>query len=167
MKWAFRPLFVCAVRWPMSRRTEQLKDMLAPAIEAMGFEFWGLEYLQGRGAILRIFIDHEDGISVDDCAAVSHQVSGVLDVEDPIPGEYNLEVSSPGMERPLFTLEQWARYTGEKAQVRLLAPVAGKRRFTAEIAGVEDEELLLKVEGEPLSVPFAQVDRANLVADFG
>ena len=151
----------------MSRRTDQLKDLLAPVVEAMGYEFWGLEYLQGKGAILRIFIDLEDGISVDDCAAVSHQISGVLDVEDPIPGEYNLEVSSPGMERPLFTLAQWQRYIGERAQVRLLSPVAGKRRFTAEIAGVENEELLLKVEGDTLTVPFAQVDRANLVADFG
>ena len=151
----------------MSRRTEQLTALLAPAVEAMGFEFWGLEYLQGKGAILRVFIDHENGISVDDCAAVSHQISGVLDVEDPIPGEYNLEVSSPGMERPLFTLAHWLKYAGERAQLRLLAPVAGKRRFTAEIVGVENEELLLKVEGETLTVPFAQVDRANLVADFG
>lgn len=151
----------------MSRRTEQLQELLGPVVEAMGYEFWGLEFLQGKGAILRVFIDHEEGIGVDDCAGVSHQISGVLDVEDPIPGEYNLEVSSPGMERPLFTLEQWARYTGDQAQVRLLAPVAGKRRFTAEIVGTEEENLLLKVEGETLSVPFAQVDRANLIADFG
>src|SRR5690606_9554818 len=116
-------------RWKtMSRRTDDLKALLAPVIEAMGYEFWGLDYIQGRGAVLRIFIDSENGITVDDCAAVSHQVSGVLDVEDPIPGEYNLEVSSPGMERPLYTLEQFAMYVGDQVQMRLLAPVAGKRR---------------------------------------
>lgn len=138
-----------------------------PVVESLGFQFWGLEYIQGRGATLRIYIDKEDdGISVDDCALVSHQISGVLDVEDPISGEYNLEVSSPGMERPLFTLEQWAQYLGEDMQMRLLAPVAGKRRLTATLTAIEGDELLVSVQGEALRVPFAQVDRANLVAKF-
>lgn len=142
--------------------------MLQPVIESLGFQFWGLEYIQGRGATLRIYIDREeDGISVDDCALVSHQVSGVLDVEDPISGEYNLEVSSPGMERPLFTLEQWAQYLGEDMQMRLLAPVAGKRRLTATLTAIQGDDLLVDVQGEALTVPFAQVDRANLVAKFG
>lgn len=150
----------------MSRRTDDLKALLAPVIEAMGYEFWGLDYVQGRGAVLRIFIDAEDGITVDDCAAVSHQVSGVLDVEDPIPGEYNLEVSSPGMERPLYTLEQFAMYVGDQVQMRLLAPVAGKRRVKGLLDAVEGEELVVKVGEEVLRVPFSQVDRANLVATF-
>ena len=115
---------------------------------------------------MRIFIDHENGISVDDCAAVSHQVSGVLDVEDPISGEYNLEVSSPGMDRPLYTLEQFERYVGEEVQLRLLAPVAGKRRLKAQLEAVEGEELVVKTGAEVLRVPFAQVDRANLVPTF-
>jgi ribosome maturation factor RimP len=141
--------------------------MLMPVVESLGFQFWGLEYIQGRGATLRIYIDKEDdGISVDDCALVSHQISGVLDVEDPISGEYNLEVSSPGMERPLFTLEQWAQYLGEDMQMRLLAPVAGKRRLTATLTAIEGDELLVNVQGEALRVPFAQVDRANLIAKF-
>lgn len=166
MEWAFRPLFVCALRWPMSRRTDELRELLAPVVSSLGYEFWGLEYIQGRGAVLRIFIDHENGISVDDCATVSHQVSGVLDVEDPIPGEYNLEVSSPGMERPLYTLEQWARFVGEPVQVKLLAPLSGKRKFTGNIEAVNGEEVLVNVEGESLTVPFAQVDRATLVPVF-
>ena len=142
--------------------------MLQPVVESLGYEFWGLEYIQGRGATLRIYIDRDsgEGVSVDDCALVSHQVSGVLDVEDPIPGEYNLEVSSPGMERPLFTIEQWGRYIGEDIQIRLLAPVAGKRRLTATLTAVEGDDVLLDVKGEALRVPFAQVDRANLVAKF-
>ena len=141
---------------------------MQPVVESLGYEFWGLEYIQGRGATLRIYIDRDsgEGVSVDDCALVSHQVSGVLDVEDPIPGEYNLEVSSPGMERPLFTIEQWGRYIGEDIQIRLLAPVAGKRRLTATLTAVEGDDVLLDVKGEALRVPFAQVDRANLVAKF-
>ena len=141
---------------------------MQPVVESLGYEFWGLEYIQGRGATLRIYIDRDsdEGVSVDDCALVSHQVSGVLDVEDPIPGEYNLEVSSPGMERPLFTIEQWGRYIGEDIQIRLLAPVAGKRRLTATLTAVEGDDVLLDVKGEALRVPFAQVDRATLVAKF-
>ena len=150
----------------MSRRTDDIKALLAPVVEAMGYEFWGLDYIQGRGAVLRIFIDHDDGISVDDCAAVSHQVSGVLDVEDPISGEYNLEVSSPGMDRPLYTLEQFQRYLGEQVQLRLLAPVAGKRRLKAVLEAVEDDTLVMKAGAEELRVPHSQVDRANLVPTF-
>ncbi|MCK5873174.1 MAG: ribosome maturation factor RimP [Alcanivoracaceae bacterium] len=152
----------------MSRRSDEIQAMLQPVVESLGYEFWGLEYIQGRGATLRIFIDRDsdEGVSVDDCALVSHQVSGVLDVEDPIPGEYNLEVSSPGMDRPLFTLEQWGRYIGEDIQIRLLAPVAGKRRLTATLTAIEGDDVLLDVKGEALRVPFAQVDRATLVAKF-
>ena len=152
----------------MSRRSDEIQAMLQPVVESLGYEFWGLEYIQGRGATLRIFIDRDsdEGVSVDDCALVSHQVSGVLDVEDPIPGEYNLEVSSPGMDRPLFTLEQWSRYIGEDIQIRLLAPVAGKRRLTATLTAIDGDDVLLDVKGEALRVPFAQVDRATLVAKF-
>ncbi|MDF1630461.1 MAG: ribosome maturation factor RimP [Alcanivoracaceae bacterium] len=152
----------------MSRRSDEIQAMLQPVVESLGYEFWGLEYIQGRGATLRIYIDRDsdEGISVDDCALVSHQVSGVLDVEDPISGEYNLEVSSPGMERPLFIIDQWARYVGEDIQIRLLAPVAGKRRLTATLTAIEGDDVLLDVKGEALRVPFAQVDRANLVAKF-
>lgn len=148
------------------RKADQLEALLAPTVESMGFMFWGLEYIQGRGAVLRVFIDHEEGITVDDCADVSHQISGVLDVEDPITGEYTLEVSSPGMDRPLFTLEQWQLYIGEQAQVRLLAPVENRRRMTAEIAAVDGDNLHLTVDGQTLVVPFAQVDRANVVPQF-
>ncbi|MEY1660893.1 ribosome maturation factor RimP [Isoalcanivorax beigongshangi] len=148
------------------RKVDQLHALLGPVVESMGFVFWGLEYIQGRGAVLRVFIDHEDGISVDNCADVSHQISGVLDVEDPISGEYNLEVSSPGMDRPLFTLEQYGLYIGEQVQLRLLAPVASRRRMTATLDAVDGDDLHLTLEGQALVVPFTQVDRANVVPQF-
>ncbi|HLR16552.1 MAG TPA: ribosome maturation factor RimP [Alcanivoracaceae bacterium] len=150
------------------RKIDQLKAILAPVVESMGFEFWGVQYIQGRGAVVRIFIDHEEGISVDDCADVSHQVSGVLDVEDPINTEYVLEVSSPGMDRPLFTLEQWQRFIGEKIKVRLLGPIEGRRRFTGELLEVneEDEQVSLRHDADVLLVPFGQIDRANVEPQF-
>lgn len=150
----------------MSKRTEQLKELLAPVVEDLGYTLWGVQYLQGRGAVLRLFIDHDEGIGVDDCARVSHEVSGVLDVEDPIPGEYNLEVSSPGLDRPLFELSQFDRYRGEQVQLKLLAPVAGKRKMTATLVDVDGDTLVVELDGETLRVPYSQVDRARLEPRF-
>lgn len=150
----------------MSKRAEQLKELLAPVVEDLGYTLWGVQYLQGRGAVLRLFIDHDDGINVDDCALVSHEVSGVLDVEDPIPGDYNLEVSSPGLDRPLFELSHFERYQGESMQLTLLAPVAGKRKMTATLVAVDGDTLVMELDGESLRVPYSQVDRARLQPRF-
>ena len=150
----------------MSRRAEQIRDLLAPVVEAMGFELWGVQYIQGKRTTLRLYIDREEGIGVDDCAEVSHQVSGVLDVENPIAGEYVLEVSSPGMDRPLFTLEQWARFAGEPVKLQLVAPLEGRRKFSAVVEAVEGDEVVLVVDGDRIRVPFTQIDRANLVPVF-
>jgi len=150
----------------MSKRADQLKELLAPVVEDLGYTLWGVQYLQGRGAVLRLFIDHDDGINVDDCALVSHEVSGVLDVEDPIPGDYNLEVSSPGLDRPLFELSHFERYQGESVQLTLLAPVAGKRKMTATLVAVDGDTLVMELDGESLRVPYSQVDRARLQPRF-
>ncbi|MBL7252368.1 ribosome maturation factor RimP [Alloalcanivorax sp. C16-2] len=150
----------------MSKRTEQLKELLAPLVEDLGYTLWGVQYLQGRSAVLRLFIDHDEGITVDDCVRVSHEVSGLLDVEDPIPGEYNLEVSSPGMDRPLFELSQFDRYLGEDVQLKLLAPVAGKRKMTATLVAVDGDTLVVTLDGDTLRVPYSQVDRARLQPRF-
>ena len=150
----------------MSKRVEQLTALFAPVVEDLGFVLWGVEYIQGRGAVVRVFIDHEDGITVDNCAAVSHEISGVLDVEDPISGEYNLEVSSPGMDRPMFELAQYADYIGEDVQLKLLAPIAGKRKLTAAIVAVDGETLVVELDSETLRIPYGQVDRARLQPRF-
>ena len=150
----------------MSKRAEQLKELLAPVVEDLGYTLWGVQYLQGRGAVLRLFIDHDDGINVDDCALVSHEVSGVLDVEDPIPGDYNLEVSSPGLDRPLFELSHFERYQGESVQLTLLAPVAGKRKMTVTLVAVDGDTLVMELDGASLRVPYSQVDRARLQPRF-
>ena len=143
--------------------------MLEPAVKAAGCELWGIEFIsQGKHSVLRLFIDSEDGITLDDCEAVSHQVSAVLDVEDPIKTEYNLEVSSPGLDRPLFTFAQFARYVGEEMQVRLKMAVAGRRKFTARLEKADaDKQTLTFAENEDSwEVSITQVDKANLVPVF-
>ena len=150
----------------VSKKVEQLIAMLAPAVEAVGFELWGLDFFQqGRHSVVRLYIDGPEGVGVDDCAVVSHQVSGVLDVEDPITGEYTLEVSSPGWDRPLFTLAQFARFAGSTASVRLASPLNGRRKFRGVVQKVTDAEVELLVEGAAVLIPFAAIDKANIEPD--
>lgn len=150
----------------MTRRLEQLDAIMRPTIESLGYEFWGLELVRGKGIKVRVFIDAEDGITVDDCVEVSHQLSGVLEVEDPIKGEYQLEISSPGMDRPLFSAAQCAHYVGGRLKLRLLAPVKGRRKFVADLLAVEGEKLTLEHEGDTFHVLFQEVDKVNLVPQF-
>lgn len=142
--------------------------MIQPIAEGLGYIFWGMEFLsQGRHSVLRIYIDKEnDGITVDDCEAVSRQVSGILDVEDPIQGEYTLEVSSPGWDRPLFRLEQFAAYAGEVVQVRLRSPYDGRRNFKGLLKGVEGDEVVVQVDDNEYLLPIELVEKANIVAQF-
>ena len=169
------PLFVCVscnlvrrVIRVASKRIEILKQQLEPAVQAVGMELWGIEFLsQGKHSVLRIYIESESGVSVDDCEAASHQISGILDVEDPIPGEYHLEVSSPGLDRPLFTFDQFSRYVGEFIRVRLQIAVEGKRNFTGRLLNAAENELLtFDAEDKQLTVSVNQIDKANLVPKF-
>lgn len=147
---------------------EELNGLIEPAVEAVGFEFVGLEYVaEGRHSVLRVFIDHEQGINVDDCATVSRQVSAILDVEDPISGHYNLEVSSTGMDRPLFKLEHFQRFEGEEIKLRSHAPVDGRRNFRGVLLSVEGEQVLMNVDGQVFTIAFDNVDKANIVPNFG
>lgn len=150
-----------------SQRIVEIQQMLKPAINGLGCELWGIEYLsQGRHSILRIYIDSESGITVDQCEAVSRQVSAILDVEDPIPNEYTLEVSSPGLDRPLFNLQQFQQYEGEMVSVRLRSAVNNRRKFKAVIKEVTDEKVIFEVDGELLEVSFSQIDKANVIPQF-
>jgi ribosome maturation factor RimP len=151
----------------LAGKSDKLEDLLRPGVEALGFELWGVEYQSyGRNTNLRIYIDRENGITVDDCAKVSHQVSGVLDVEDPISGEYTLEVSSPGMDRPLYTLSQFERYIGSDVSVRLRMAFEGRRKFQGRLVGIEGDEVVLRVDQEEYLLPFDQIDKANVVPQF-
>ncbi len=148
-------------------KVDELKNLLEPVVTGLGYLFWGVEYVaQGKHSTLRVFIDHEDGINVDQCAEVSHQISAVMDVEDPISQNYTLEVSSPGMDRPLFNLEQFAAYIGEWVQVRLRAPFEGRRKFKGVLTAIEDQDICVTVDGMDYLLPIESVEKANLIANF-
>ncbi len=133
----------------------------------MGFELWGLEYLtQGRYSVLKVFIDSENGIDVDDCASVSRQVGSLLDVEEPLKGQYTLEVSSPGMDRRLFTFEQFDLMKGFQVKLKLNKPFDGKKRFTGLLVGTEEQDVVLRVGEEETLFPYEMIDRANVVPEI-
>ncbi len=146
----------------------QLGKMLEPGIRSMGYELVGIEYQGGgkAGSLLRVYIDSEQGISADDCQKVSYQVSGVLDVEDPIPGHYTLEVSSPGLDRLLFKADDFRRFAGHVVKLRMVHPINGQRRFKGRLAGIEDGRVVLEQEGEDISLPYEQIEQARLVPEF-
>ena len=151
----------------MSSKLEQLQALLAPVVEALGYECWGVEFLsQGRHSLLRVYIDHANGVLVDDCEKVSRQISGVLDVEDPISSEYTLEVSSPGMDRPLFTLEQFARHAGELVKIKLRSPFEGRRNFQGLLRGAEEQDVVVLVDYHEYLLPIDLIDKANIIPRF-
>jgi ribosome maturation factor RimP len=146
---------------------KKLEEILKSPVEALGHTLWGLEYIQaGKHSILRVYIDNEKGIFIEDCAEVSRQVSAVLDVEDPISTEYTLEVSSPGVDRPLFNAAQYTAYTGETVKVQLTMPVAGSRNLKGTVSGVEGQMLTLTVDGNELIIALDNIRKGNLIAKF-
>jgi ribosome maturation factor RimP len=140
-----------------------LLDLLEAEVASLGYELVDLDLRIGGDGLLRLYIDAEDGITLDDCERVSHQVSGLLDVEDPIPGHYTLEVSSPGVNRPLRTRAHYRRFAGERAKVELARPREdGRRRFTGLLGPVEDDEFALELDGETVRLRFDDVATARL-----
>jgi ribosome maturation factor RimP len=151
----------------LAKFEQKITDMLRPAVEEVGKELLGVEFVSaGKHSILRLFIDHENGINVDDCAEVSHQVSAILDVEDPISTEYSLEVSSPGLDRPLFEKPHFEAVVGETIDVRLGLPMNGRRKFKGLLEAVENDLLVVVVDGEHYELAISNVDKANLVPNF-
>ncbi len=141
-----------------------ITELVQPTIEALGLQLWGIEHLsQGKFSLLRIYIESDEGILIEDCEKVSRQVSALLDVEDPITGEYTLEVSSPGIDRPLFALEQFQQYIGEMVNIKTRGPVNGRRKFKGTIAAVEDESVVVQIDGEDYTVSHGEIDKAVLV----
>ena len=166
----------------MADKATDISNLLSPTVQALGLELLGVEYLPSPGgATLRLYIDIPPGddegdsetprmVGIEDCEAVSREVSAQLDVEDPISGNYTLEVSSPGVDRPLFTPAQFARFLGEQAKIGLKLPQDGRRRLQGRIAAVEGERIELDVEAKPepqrVSVDFDNIEKARLVPDW-
>lgn len=151
----------------MASKQTQLEALLEPVVNALGCELWGLDYVaQGKKSVLRLYIEKEGGVLLEDCEKVSRQVSATLDVEDPIRSEYTLEVSSPGLDRPLYTLDHFARCVGEKVVVRLRVAFEGRRKFSGLLKGVEDDEVIVEVDSEEYLLPFELIDKANIIPGF-
>jgi ribosome maturation factor RimP len=145
---------------------EKIEQLIQPAIESMGYELWGCEYLaQGKHSLLRIYIDKADGIGVADCEKVSHQVSALLDVEDPVPGNYSLEISSPGIPRPLFRNSQYQRYAGLQVEIKLFKPVEGQRKFVGAIVSADESTLILDIGGNQQEFLFSNIVKAYLTVE--
>lgn len=151
----------------MATLEQNLQEMLQGAVEDLGCELWGIECQRaGRFMTVRLFIDKEGGVTVDDCADVSRQVSAILDVEDPIADKYNLEVSSPGLDRPLFTLSQFERYIGQDISVHLRIPVMERRKWQGKLDRIENDMVILIVDGQEQVLVFGNIQKANVVAKF-
>ena len=145
---------------------DELQKLIEPTIERLGCELTDLEVrLSGQGGLLRLTIDKPDGIDLDDCEKVSHAVSALLDVEDPVPGNYNLEVSSPGLDRKLTKVEHFQRFEGETLKVTMRFPIEGRRRFRGTLVSSDDENIVVEVDGESHSLPLTMIDTARLVPD--
>ncbi len=146
---------------------QQLLDMLEPVVKAMGYELIDIDVNASRSSgLLRLYIDCEGGVSLDDCEKVSRQVSAVLDVEDPIPGHYTLEVSSPGLNRSLRTREHFERYTGSRVKVKLKGLLDGRKRYTGYLAGVDGEILTLQVDDRTVRLPLERIQKAQLAPEL-
>lgn len=148
---------------------DDLEKLIESAVMAIGFDYVGSELIQsGKSTTLRVYVDEINGIDIDGITKVSRQISAVLDVEEPFSSHYTLEVSSPGLDRPLFRLEDYDQFIGKSVKLRLRIPKEGNRRnYTGELVSVEDQQITLAMEsGERITVNFEEIDKANLVPEF-
>lgn len=151
----------------MTASRDTLIALIEPVVNAMDLELWGVEFFAGRKtSVLRVFIDRESGVGVEDCARVSRQISALFDVEDPINGEYTLEVSSPGLSRPLYSLTQYGQYVGEIIDLQLRFPFEGRRKFKGELTSVDVEDIVLVVDDHEYMFPFDSIEKAKVVPRF-
>ena len=151
----------------MDRRERQLEELLAPVVQSLDCEIWGIELLrQGKHSKLRVYIDREEGVNVDHCAAISRHVSDLLDVEEFSQNPYTLEVSSPGMDRILFKTEQYEQSVGEQVEVRLRFPFEGRKKFVGVLAGIEDDSALVQIDDEEFVLPLENVQRTRIVPTY-
>lgn len=151
----------------MASLQERLEQMLEPVIVSLGCELLLLEYSPSpKNAMLRLYIDAPAGITLEDCERVSKEVAGVMDVEDPIRSAYRLEVSSPGLDRPLVKPAHFQRFVGQQAKVQLMAPINGRRRFIGAIVSADADIVRIETEQGIAEIPLAEIDRARLVPDY-
>ena len=146
---------------------QRLNEMLQPLVEELGYEFVGLEYNSNpKHSVVRIYIDRENGVAIEDCERVSRETAALLDVKDPIKSHYNLEVSSPGLDRPLFTLAHFSEFEGQEVKISLFAPQDGRRKFQGLILGVNEGSVSIDQDGSDVALDFNSIAKARLVPDY-
>ena len=160
-----RPLWAFFIGFFWVVNVQNLAELFEPVVESMGYELVGVEFSGSSShGTLRVYIDHENGVNLDDCASISHQISGILDVEEPIQQAYDLEVSSPGLDRPLFKLADFERFSGELAKIKMAVAVDGRRNFKGKLQGVVEPDLVeIEVDGDLYHLPLADIGKANLI----
>jgi ribosome maturation factor RimP len=149
-------------------KEEELNALLAPLLRDLGLELVGIEFSPGHGgSLLRVYIDVEGRpVTIDDCERASREISALLDVNDPVAGRYTLEVSSPGLDRPLFTPEQFARFVGEAVKINVNLPIDGRRRFHGTISAIEGDRITIEQDGEAVTLVHANIAKARLAPDY-
>ena len=148
----------------MSSGANKVTELIEPTVEALGLDLWGLELLQqGKFTVLRIFIESGEGITIEDCEKVSRQVSAILDVEDPISGEYTLEVSSPGIDRPLFKISQFEEYADSEVDIKMRSPLDGRRKFKGHITKIDGNAIRIDVDGTESDLDHSDIEKASVV----
>jgi ribosome maturation factor RimP len=158
-------LFLCPEIHVLSVR--KLNELLLPLVEDLGYVFVGLEYNSNpKHSLLRIYIDHEKGVDIKDCELVSREIAALLDVKDPIRSHYNLEVSSPGLDRPLFTPAHYSEFSGYEVQIKLFAPQNGRRKFSGPILSADENGVDIKQDGLAVTLGFDNIAKANLIPDY-
>lgn len=166
------PFFIGQMKVPaLNAKEQQIETLLAPTVEALGCRIWGVQLAsQGRHSRLQVYIDSDDGVSVDDCERVSREIGDVLEVADVLRQSYTLEVSSPGMDRILFTTDQYAANVGEQVEVRLNSPFEGRKRIVGKLAGIEKDDscgqVVVQVDDEQYLLPLENVQRTRIVPQF-
>ena len=158
-------LFLCPEMNVLSVR--RLNKLLQPLVEDMGYEFIGLEYYANpKHSVLRIYIDHENSVGIKDCELVSREIAALLDVKDPIRSHYNLEVSSPGLDRPLFTPAHFSEFSGYEVQIKLFAPEHGRRKFSGPILSADENSVNIEQDGLAVTLDFDNIAKAKLIPDY-
>jgi ribosome maturation factor RimP len=160
------PIFFSSVLERM--KEEDLNALLAPLIADLGLELVGIEFSPGRGgSLLRVYVDApQRPVTIDDCERASREISAALDVNDPVAGRYTLEVSSPGLDRPLFTLAHFERFVGEAVKINVNLPLDGRRRFHGTIKSVDGDRITIEQDGEPVAIVHANIAKARLAPDY-
>lgn len=146
---------------------DQLSELLEPVVAQLGLELWEVEFApRAGGALLRVYIDSDAGVTLDDCERASHAVSETLDAADPIPGRYTLEVSSPGLDRILRTQAHFERFAGARIKLEMMQAIEGRKRFSGKLVSVTDGEITLEVDGAPVRLPIEDIHRARLAPEM-